>query len=224
MDQWKVCHRDKYPAYIDWATFEKIQGMVRDNHSEYDRNKTRGVPRPGKALLHGLVYCGECGHKMVVQYKGRPCYLCNYLRQQYQVPVCQNLPADPIDAHVVAAFLQALSPVELDLYNKAVAALRQDEEQVRQAQEQQIERLRYQARLAERQYHQADPDNRLVAAELERRWEAALRDLKDAEGNVSVNSNNRSPEVLSPEERRGLSGGGQEDPGVVASGTAAPQQ
>jgi DNA invertase Pin-like site-specific DNA recombinase len=115
MDQWKVCHRDKYPAYIDWPTFEKIQGMVRDNHSEYDRNKTRGVPRPGKALLHGLVYCGECGHKMVVQYKGRPCYLCNYLRQQYQIPVCQNLPADPIDAHVVQAFLQALSPVELDL-------------------------------------------------------------------------------------------------------------
>jgi DNA invertase Pin-like site-specific DNA recombinase len=181
MDQWKVCHRDKYPAYIAWGTFEKIQGMVRDNHSEYDRNKTRGVPRPGKALLHGLVYCGECGHKMVVQYKGRTCYLCNYLRQQYQVPVCQNLPADPIDAHVVAAFLQALSPVELDLYGKAVAALRQDEEQVRQAQQQQIERLRYQARLAERQYNQTDPDNRLVAAELERRWEAALRDLKDAE-------------------------------------------
>ena len=71
--------------------------------------------------------------------------------------------------------------MELDLYGKAVAALRQDEERVQQAQRQQVERLRYQARLAERQYNQADPDNRLVAAELERRWEAALRDLKDAE-------------------------------------------
>ena len=79
---------------------------------------------------------------MVVQYKGRPCYLCNYLRQQYQVPVCQNLPADPIDAHVVQAFLQALSPVELDLYDRAVAALRQDQAQVQQAQQQQLERLR----------------------------------------------------------------------------------
>ena len=116
--------RDKYPAYIDWDTFERIQAMIRDNHSEYDRNKTRGVPRPGKALLHGIVYCGECGHKMVVQYKGGTHYLCNYLRQQYRVPVCQNLPADPIDAHVVAAFLEALSPVELDLYDRAVAALR----------------------------------------------------------------------------------------------------
>jgi DNA invertase Pin-like site-specific DNA recombinase len=111
MADWKVCHRDKYPAYIDWGTFERIQAMVRDNQSEYDRNKTRGVPRRGKALLHGIVYCGECGHKMVVQYKRGTRYLCNYLRQQYQVPVCQNLPADPIDAHVVQAFLDALSPV-----------------------------------------------------------------------------------------------------------------
>ena len=124
--EWKVCHRDKYPAYIGWDTFEKIQAMVRDNHSEYDRNKSRGVPRPGKALLHGIVYCGECGHKMVVQYKSGARYLCNYLRQQYRVPVCQNLPADPIDAHVVGAFLDALSPAELDLYDQAVAALQQE--------------------------------------------------------------------------------------------------
>jgi DNA invertase Pin-like site-specific DNA recombinase len=225
MDQWKVCHRDKYPAYIDWTTFEKIQGMVRDNHSEYDRNKTRGVPRPGKALLHGLVYCGECGHKMVVQYKGRPCYLCNYLRQQYQVPVCQNLPADPIDAHVVQAFLRALSPVELDLYGKAVAALRQDEEQVRQAQQQQIDRLRYQARLAERQYNQADPDNRLVAAELERRWEAALRDLKEAEQKQQREQQQpRTPEVLSPEERQAFLEAGKKIPELWRQCRLTPQQ
>jgi DNA invertase Pin-like site-specific DNA recombinase len=225
MDQWKVCHRDKYPAYIDWATFEKIQGMVRDNHSEYDRNQTRGVPRPGKALLHGLVYCGDCGHKMVVQYKGRPCYLCNYLRQHYQVPVCQNLPADPIDAHVVGAFLQALSPVELDLYGRAVAALRQDEEQVRQAQQQQVERLRYQARLAERQYNQADPDNRLVAAELERRWETALRELQAAEQRLqSEPQQPQGPEVLSPEERAAFLQAGKRIPELWRQGRLTTQQ
>jgi DNA invertase Pin-like site-specific DNA recombinase len=224
MDQWKVCHRDKYSAYIDWDTFEKIQGMVRDNHSEYDRNKTRGVPRPGKALLHGLVYCGACGHKMVVQYKTRTCYLCNYLRQQYQVPVCQNLPADPIDAHVVGAFLRALSPVELDLYDKAVAALRQDEEQVRQAQQQQVERLRYQARLAERQYQQTDPDNRLVAAELERRWETALRDLKEAEAKLQLEQQPRAPEVLSPEERAAFMQAGKKIPELWRQGRLTPAQ
>lgn len=225
MDQWKVCQRDKYPAYIPWETFETIQAMIRDNHSEYDRNKTRGIPRPGKALLHGIVYCGECGHKMVVQYKGRPCYLCNYLRQQYQVPVCQNLPMDPIDAHVVAAFLQALSPVELDLYSKAVAALRHDDEQMRQAQQQQLERLHYQARLAERQYHQADPDNRLVASELEKRWETALRDLHDAEARrEAAEQQPRGPEALSPEEREAFVQAGPKIPDLWRQGCLTPQQ
>jgi DNA invertase Pin-like site-specific DNA recombinase len=65
-EQWRVVVRDKYPAYVTWETFEKIQAMLRDNHAEYDRNKTRGVPRDGEALLHGIVYCGACGHKMVV--------------------------------------------------------------------------------------------------------------------------------------------------------------
>src|SRR5262249_3905467 len=54
--------------------------------------------------------------------------------------------------------------------------------QQQQAWQQQLERLRYQAHLAERQFQRADPDNRLVTAELERRWEAALRELKAAEG------------------------------------------
>ena len=199
--------------------------MVRDNHSEYDRNKTRGVPRPGKAQLHGIVYCGECGHKMVVQYKNGAHYICNYLRQQYRVPVCQNLPADPIDAHVVQAFLDALSPVELDLYAQAVAALHRDEEHVQQAQRQQIERLRYQARLAERQYNQTDPDNRLVAAELERRWEAALRDLKDAEERFRCEQQQpRAPEALSPEEREAFLRAGKTIPALWRQDLLSPQQ
>jgi len=155
--------------------------MIRDNYSEYDRNKTRGVPRPGQALLHGLVYCGECGHKMCVQYKNGTRYICNSLRQKYQVPVCQCLPGDPIDAGVVTAFFEALSPMELDVYEQAQAASNLEQDQLRRAHEQQLERLRYQARLAERQYQKSDPDNRLVTAELEKRWELALRGVKQAE-------------------------------------------
>jgi DNA invertase Pin-like site-specific DNA recombinase len=225
MDQWKVCLRDKYPAYIGWETFERIQGMVHDNYSEYDRDQSRGVPRPGKALLHGIVYCGECGHKMVVQYKKGAHYICNYLRQQYRVPVCQNLPADPIDAHVVQAFLDALSPAELDLYGRAVAAPRHEADQVQQAQRQQIDRLRYRAHLAERQYNQADPENRLVAAELERRWEAALRDLKEAEERFRREPERpRTLEGLSPEEREALLQAGRTVPELWHQGRLSPQQ
>jgi hypothetical protein len=181
LEDWKIRVNDKYPAYISWATYEQIQAMLKDNYAEYDRNKTRGVPRPGKALLHGLVYCGECGHKMVVQYKTGTRYLCNHLRQQYGVPVCQYIPADPVDDAVVQAFFAALSAVELDAYSRAVHAAQQTTQALDHAQRQQLERLRYQAALAERQFNQVNPANRLVAAELERRWEATLRELKQAE-------------------------------------------
>lgn len=181
MRDWKIRVNDKYPAYVSWETFEKIQAMLRDNHAEYDRNKTRGVPRAGQALLHGLLYCGECGHKMMVQYHHNTFYLCNHLRQQYGVPVCQNIPGDPIDQAVIKAFFEALSPVELDAYAQAMATHKQSLDQACQARRQQIERLRYQAALAQRQFNRVDPDNRLVASELEARWEAALRELKHAE-------------------------------------------
>ena len=181
MEQWRMRVPDKYPAYISWTMFEQIQSMLHDNHAEYDRNKTRGIPRPGKALLHGLVYCGACGHKMVVQYKGGAEYLCNYLRQQYRVPVCQYVPADPVDVRVVAAFFEALSPIELDVYTQAMATQRQQAARLAEAHWQQLERLRYEAALCERQFRRVDPDNRLVTAELERRWEAALRELQTAE-------------------------------------------
>ena len=225
VDQWKICHKDRYPAYIDWETFATIQAMIDDNQNAYDANKGRGVPRPGKALLHGIVYCGECGHKMVVQYKGGTQYLCNYIRQQYQVPVCQRLPADPVDTHVVAAFLAALSPVELDLYERAVAALGQDDERTQRARQQQLDRLRYQTRLAERQFNQADPDNRLVTAELERRWETALRELKEAEEKFRQEEQRPpAPEALSPQEREAFLQAGRKIPELWRQGRLSPQQ
>ena len=181
MEEWRICVKDKYPPYVDWQTFENIQAMLQDNYAEYDRNKSRGIPRPGAALTHGIVYCGECGHKMVVQYKGSPRYICNYLRHQYGVPVCQYIPADAIDACVVEAFFLALSPVELDVYARAVAAQKEAVERIHRAHSQQLQRLRYEAVLAQRQFVRVDPDNRLVAAELERRWEAALSQFKQAE-------------------------------------------
>src|SRR3954468_17266492 len=74
--EWKIVGKDKYPAFIDWKTFERIQTMLRDNRAEYLVNKTRGIPRDGAALLHGIAWCGECGHKMTVRYKGGSQYVC----------------------------------------------------------------------------------------------------------------------------------------------------
>jgi DNA invertase Pin-like site-specific DNA recombinase len=185
MGEWRIMLRDKYPAYISWETFERIQQMLRDNHAEYDRNKTRGVPRDGQALLHGILYCGECGHKLCVQYKGGTKYLCNYLRQQHGEPVCQWLPGPPIDEQVVRWFFEALSAASIDLSARTLAEADAQREQLFAARRQQVQRLRYAAQRAERQYQHVDPENRLIAAELERRWEAALAELQEAEEQVA---------------------------------------
>jgi DNA invertase Pin-like site-specific DNA recombinase len=213
LNEWKIRVNDKYPAYISWATYEQIQAMLKDNYAEYDRNKSRGIPRPGKALLHGVVYCGECGHKLVVQYKGGTQYLCNYLRQQYQVPVCQRIPADAVDEYVVGAFFAALSPVELDAYSRALETEAHTVARLDQAHRQQLERLRYQAALAERQFNQVDPDNRLVAAELEQRWEAALRELQQAETTYQrTRQSTPTPTPLSPQLKAAFTAIGQRLP------------
>ncbi len=178
---WPICVRDKYPAYIDWDTFEKVQGMLRDNHAEYRDKMSRGAPRAGSALLSGLLCCGVCGHKMSVHYRAEVYYACHFLRTKCGPRhTCQRVSA-AIDGAVADAFLQALAPAELEAFARAQALRRAEGAQQWQAQQQQIERLRYQAQLAERQFHRADPDNRLVAAELERRWEIALRELRAAE-------------------------------------------
>jgi DNA invertase Pin-like site-specific DNA recombinase len=211
--QWKICLRDQYPAYISWEQFEKIQAMLQDNYSAYDRKRSRGVPRPGKALLHGIVCCGQCGHKMVVQYKGGTQYLCNYLRGQYQIPVCQRIRADAIDQWVVAQFFAAFAGTELDLYALALQQSEVEQHQLAKARQHQLQRLHYEAELAERQFHRADPDNRLVTAELERRWEQALRALAEAEETWQREQAQHSPvSALEPELRQALEQAGQQLP------------
>jgi hypothetical protein len=100
------------------------------------------------------------------------------------VPVGQNLPGDPLDDPVVDAFFQALSPVEWNAYAQAVAAQTQADERAQQVQRQPLERLRDEAALAQRQFDPVDPQNRLVAAELEYGWETALQRLQFAEAEV----------------------------------------
>ena len=180
-EEWKAIVKDRYPAYISWELHEKIGAMLHDNHADYRNKQTRGVPRGGAALLHGIAWCGECGHKLVVQYSNARRYRCNHLARQHDLPLCQSLPMDPIDAAVSEAFLEAVAPAEMEAWERARTAQSNARNAMEKAAAQQLERLRYQAALAERQYNRVDPDNRLVASELERRWEAALRELRDAE-------------------------------------------
>lgn len=181
VEEWRIVLKDRYPAYVTWPTYEKIRATIRDNRAEYMRMKTRGAPRDGDLLLHGIAWCGRCGYKMYVRYKGGGEYVCNHLRSQQGLPACQHLRAACVDSAVADAFLTALAPAELDALSRARRAQKQVSAALHTSAERQLVRKRYAAALAERQFNRVDPDNRLVAGELERRWEAALSEVRAAE-------------------------------------------
>jgi len=181
IEDWRIVVKDRYPAYIDWSSYEKIRGIVSDNRAEYMRIKTRGAPRDGELLLHGIAWCARCGHKMYVRYKGGGEYVCNHLRSHSGLPTCQHIRAVRVDAAVADAFLTALAPAELDALSRARRVQSQVDSALRANAEREVERTRYAAALAQRQFNRVDPDNRLVTAELERRWECALTEVRAAE-------------------------------------------
>jgi hypothetical protein len=113
--------------------------------------------------------------------KGGGEYVCNHLRSHEGLPTCQHIRASRVDAAVADAFLAALAPAEFEALSRAYRAQHQIDTTLRSGAERQLERKRYAAALAERQFNRVDPDNRLVASELERRWEAALTDVREAE-------------------------------------------
>jgi DNA invertase Pin-like site-specific DNA recombinase len=203
LDQWKIRIPDCYPAYISWDTYVTIQDMIRDNYNAYRERGTRGVARDGKALLQGIVYCVICGRQMMVHYGSGTHYVCHSIKDQYQTPACQRMSSESIDRAAVAAFWTVLQPAQLDLWEKAQANIAAEQTEWRRNHEQQLERLRYQAKLAQRQYERTDPDNRLVAAELEKRWEESLRQLKQAEDKVASSTDRRGEaSVITDEIRR----------------------
>jgi len=152
IDEWRIVVKDRYPAYIDWPTYEKICATIKDNRAEYMRIRTRGAPRDGELLLHGIAWCGRCGHKMFVRYKGGGQYVCNHLRSNEGLPTCQEMRAARIDKAVADAILTALAPAELDAMSRARRSQLQVDAALRASAERQLERKRYTAALAERQF------------------------------------------------------------------------
>jgi DNA invertase Pin-like site-specific DNA recombinase len=173
-DQWQVLIRDHLPGYISWERFLKNQERLRQNCCRLD---TPGTPRQGCAILPGLVICGRCGWRMTVTYrvKDKPYYACQRHRMEATDDRCPGISANVLDELVAGQVLQALEPAALELSLRAQADLRRERERSDRHWQQKLQRARYDAELAERRYQAVDPDNRLVAATLERQWEEALR-------------------------------------------------
>ena len=157
------------------------------------RNKTRGAPRDGELLLHGIAWCGRCGHKMYVRYKGGAEYVCNHLSSHGPAGV-PTYPCTPCRCRRGAGVPHGAGPCrDRCIVAGARRAQQQTDKAMRSSAEQQLERRRYEAALAERQFNRVDPDNRLVAAELERRWEVALKQVRAAEEALA---RSKSPQAI----------------------------
>jgi DNA invertase Pin-like site-specific DNA recombinase len=221
LEDWPVVHQEAYPAYISWETFLANQARMSDNASRFDQ-RARGAPRNGDALLVGLVVCGRCGRQMRVAYKPQIRYFCAALKHAYAEPSCLHLDGASIEAAVVAAFFEALAPAELDLLEEVLAAQQADHARVAQQHADQVARAAYEVRLARRQYDAVDPENRLVAAELERRWELALR--AEAEAREAADRFTQTPAAatLDPALRTHLRHIGRHLPALWASGRLQP--
>ena len=174
--QWLVRIEGALPAYISVEQYERNQARLAANQARAD---TAGAPRNGPALLGGLVTCGICGHRLQLNYEasgqgltGR--YCCQRRHDNYGEPRCQQMAARFLDDHVVAQVLSALVPAALELSVTAAAQAEARRAEVDKIWRQRLERADFACDRARRQYQLAEPENRLVARQLERDWEAAL--------------------------------------------------
>ncbi|UCC32723.1 MAG: recombinase family protein [Phycisphaerales bacterium] len=184
--QWIALVKDVYPAYITWDEFELIQRTIEENRQKMqDQFARQRVIRQGTAMLTGLVHCGHCGHAMGVAYKQRRFqYKCDSARQKYGRPSCQFLTGNPIDEAVIHAFFRVLRPAEIDALEKVSAKEAEHHSERVDHLKHEVARYAYEAQRAERRYNCVDPENRLIAATLERNWEHALADLEQAKAKL----------------------------------------
>jgi DNA invertase Pin-like site-specific DNA recombinase len=176
-----VLLEDRCPAYIAPERFWANQQRLAANRS---RSEAAGAVRQGPSLLGGILRCGRCGRRMAVAYSGpasRLRYSCARAMVDYAEPLCQSLAGGVLDDLVAAQVLAALEPAALELSLAAAHDVEQERARLHRDWQQQVERARYEAERARRQYDAVEPENRLVARELERRWEDALKERRRLE-------------------------------------------
>ena len=179
---WTVLIRDHHPAYISWAEYERNQATIAANTNMKSRME-RKASRGGRALLTGLLRCRRCGRMMHVAYCGRagasPRYHCLGAHINHGGPKCISFGALRIDEAVANALLHAIGGNAVDAALEAADQLRGQRDQRRAALALEVDQARYEARLAGRRYEAVDPENRLVATELEARWNGAMQQAQD---------------------------------------------
>jgi DNA invertase Pin-like site-specific DNA recombinase len=176
MDAWEVFIKDHHEGYISWVEYERNQTMLAAN--AYGRVGDTKSGRGGRALLAGLICCARCGRRLNVIYAGRyprPVYRCDRPNLQLGQRRCFSFGGKRIDETIAGEMLRAVAPMAIEAAQEAERMLRDEGNDRCHIAELELRQAQYDASLAERRYAACDPDNRLIAAQLEKAWEAALQ-------------------------------------------------
>jgi DNA invertase Pin-like site-specific DNA recombinase len=226
-DQWEVCIPDHHPGFVSWERYEQIQLQLRANWRA-PRGHGGGVAREGTALLQGRLRCGKCGRIMQTGYSGTkgncPRYVCARAKQLYGLQHgCQSLGGRRLEQRVLAEVFAVLEPACLQATATALAEADAHHAARLRAFELQVERARFEADRARRQFDQVEPENRLVARTLERAWEQRLAELRQAEADLAAQQARR-PVTLTATELAWLQRAGADLRRVFEAPTTTPRE
>ena len=200
---WEVLIHDHHAGYLTWAEFERNQHLIADN-ANGKSYMGRGSIRRGEALLPGLLRCARCGRRLHVQYTGKggntQRYVCRGAFSARAVDNCIGFGGMRIDRTVAQEVLDRLQPLGIEAALAAMQSHNERQSDKRQQIENAIQQAQYEAARARRQYDTVDPDNRLVAGELERRWNEKLVQLRDLEMQLDNLSQTEQTPALSAED------------------------
>ena len=182
-EKWKVLLLDNHDGYITWEEFQENLAMLEANARPSEPTAS-GAAKKGTALLGGLLRCSHCGRKLFVGYakdRKQPRYLCHGGRRSRGSAACQCLGGLTLDRAVADVVLEAIQPAGIQAAIDAMKQFDSRHNERRRLLELSLEKARYEVDRARRQYDQVDPANRLVAGELEARWNAALQSALELE-------------------------------------------
>jgi len=202
-EEWAVLIPDHHEGFISWSQYETNTAILRRNWRPA-RGHGGGAPREGKALLQGLLRCAKCGRMMQIGYSGTkgnsPRYVCARAKQLYGGEhICCSIGGGRLEKLVLEQLFAVLQPASLSATAKALAEADDHHQRRLAAFELAVERARYEADRALRQYDAVEPENRLVARTLERAWEDKLAAVRRAESDL-LTQRSRRPVTLTAEE------------------------
>jgi DNA invertase Pin-like site-specific DNA recombinase len=188
MSNWNVLIRDHHPGYISWSEYEQNQTMISENAHMQNR-MARKSARGGRALLTGLARCGRCGRMMRVFYGMQSGhahrYQCRGNSDMQGMALCIGIGGIRVDRAIAAAIVEAVSAHATEAAIRAADLADQRHIEARKAISLELEAARYDVTLASRRYEAVDPTKRLVARELEARWNACLEHVAELEARLS---------------------------------------